>query len=102
MDGTDVVFHPLAVREYWAAVAWYEGVSQRTATRFRQAVVRATERIKTSFESLGTITKPYRYARISGYPYILVVRRLDAATFFVTAVAHTSRRPNYWSRRHPR
>lgn len=99
MPASRVLFHRLAAREYRAARQWYRQRSVEVASAFGVAVDRAIDRMVEDAESLPVLTGPYRYARVARFPYVLVLRRLEAAVVMVIAVAHTSRRPGYWRRR---
>jgi toxin ParE1/3/4 len=99
MPTVRLLFHRLAAREYRLARDWYRERSVEVAQRFVLAVDRALDRVAADTESLPVVTGTYRYARISGFPYVLVVRRDDRGAVMIIAVAHTSRRPGYWRRR---
>ncbi len=71
------------------------------AQRFQLAVDRAVNRVVVDAGALPRLAGRYRYARVAGFPYILVFRELDAEVVMVLAVAHTSRRPDYWRGRKP-
>lgn len=71
--------------------------------RFLGAVREAFENLEADaprFAALETLPEgtSFRRVLIKGFPY-LVVFELFEAEIFVYAVAHASRRPNYWRRR---
>jgi plasmid stabilization system protein ParE len=99
MPAARVVFHRLAAREYRSARDWYRQRSEAVAQRFTMSVDRAANRIAADAGSLPVLTGTYQYVRVAKFPYVLVIRRLEADTMMVVAVAHTSRRPGYWRRR---
>jgi len=99
MPKSDVVYHRLAAREYRSARRWYAEQSPSAADRFRNAVGASVERIAADYEALPHMGRAYRWARVSGFIYILITRIQSDGTIMVVAVAHTSRRPGYWRRR---
>ena len=88
-----LIFHRLAAREYQSARDRYSASSASVSERFCLAVERAVARIEASIDSLPKLVGRYRYVRVTGFPYIVVFREIDARTVKVVAVAHTSRRP---------
>ena len=100
MPVAQVVFHRLAAREYRSARDWYAARSTEVAERFRLAVDRAAGRLGLEYEAQPVLCGPYRRIRVSRFPYILICRALSEGMIMVVAVAHTSRRPGYWRRRH--
>jgi hypothetical protein len=99
MSENRFIFHRLAAREYRSARDRYWGISPSVGERFRLAVGRAIGRIEAGLEALPRLEGSYRYLRLSGFPYVLVLREVDARTVMIVAVAHASRRPGYWRRR---
>jgi plasmid stabilization system protein ParE len=99
MPVAQVLFHRLAASEYRSARDWYRARSVAAADRFVLAVERAVTRIESAAESLPILTGFYQYVRVVRYPYILIFRRVDNEEIMVIAVAHTSRRPEYWRQR---
>lgn len=98
MAGT-AIFHRLAAREYRLARDWYTSRSAGVGKRFTTAVGDAIVRIEQSPESLADLIGPYRWARVRGFPYLLVFREQSPEWILVVAVAHARRRPGYWRRR---
>ena len=95
-----VVFHRLASRELSAATAWYSERSVDTQVRFRRSILHAVDRIASDPLAHPNIASgPYRYVRVRQFPYVLIYRMRTDGVAFVVAVAHTSRRPEYWRRR---
>jgi len=94
-----VFFHRLAQAEYRNGLAWYNSRSTVAASRFRDAVGRAIQRIEDEFEMLPRIGRNYRYVRVIRFPYTIVCRERSESSIEIVAVAHTSRRPNYWRHR---
>ena len=99
MPHSRLLFHRLAAKEYRLARQWYRERSLDVADRFVAAVDKAAERIVSDADALPALLGEYRYWPVSRFPYVLVFRRLESDLVMVVAVAHTSRKPNYWRRR---
>ena len=87
----------LASAELAEAVRWYEERRPGLGGRFFDAVNHAVELIEAHPE-IGvarTGRLPNRQLVVTGFPY-KVVYRIRETDLYVVAVAHTSRRPNYW------
>lgn len=88
-----------AEAEYWEALAWYQARSDRAASGFEDAVARAIERIGEAPESFPTCDEEgFRFILLNRYPYSLIYR-LIGGVVQVVAIAHSRRRPGYWSNR---
>jgi plasmid stabilization system protein ParE len=94
-----IELHEEAAADYDAAFDWYLEHSAEAARAF-----------DAEFEhALGQIARnPERWARgsyqthrflLRRFPYLVVYRELGPITVQVLAVAHTSRRPDYWKNR---
>ena|SRR5260370_14406741 len=94
-----VRFHRLATREMRAAHAWYFQRDPAVAGRFLNAVDVALARVAKDPDSLAVEHSIYTSIRVRRFPYRLIFEHLQAELVLVIAVAHTSRRPRYWSRR---
>ncbi len=95
--------HRRATEEIREAAEWYDARSAGLGVRFVRSVREVFEQIDSTpeqFSQLETLTTdlPIRRAMVNGFPYIVVFEPIDDEVF-VFAVAHTSRRPNYWRRR---
>ncbi len=99
MPAMEVVFHRLAAREYRAARDWYAARSREAAERFLSSVDKAIEHIAAGYEGLPIVSHHYRRVRVNRFPYILIYRSLSEDSVMIVAVAHTSRRADYWRRR---
>ena len=91
-----VVFHRLAQREVRGAFQWYAARSALAAQRFRSALDRAVERIQTHPDSLPRLGPTLQWVKVARFPFTLIFRARLLGGFLVVAVAHTSRRSNYW------
>lgn len=94
-----IEFHELALSEARNAQAWYAVRSQRAADSFQAQLRVSIARIEQAPEQFAQIRKHYQYARIVGFPYIVVFRPKQDGNLLVVAIAHTSRKSEYWSKR---
>jgi hypothetical protein len=95
--------HRLAEAEIREAAQWYEARGQGLGKRFLADVRSSLERLESDplqYATLETTSKSLRLQRIllDEFPYLIVYECFEGETF-VYAVAHASRRPNYWRRR---
>ncbi len=93
-----VRFHPEAQSEYEAAIAWYHGRSQRTASRFEAEVERVCDVITANPEFYSRYDEQTRFALLQRFLYSLIYL-IDQSTIHIVAVAHASRAPGYWQGR---
>ena len=94
-----VEFHRLAAREFREARAWYAKRSPETAERFTHAVDASVTRILSDPVALPIVLRNTRSVRVKRFPYRLVFEQRPQQRILILAVAHTSRRPDYWRRR---
>ena len=80
------------------AVAWYRKESQALARRFMTDREETLERIARSPFQLPLTGRGCRKARLSVFPYSIIFFQLPSSVLIV-AVAHDSRRPEYWHKR---
>lgn len=95
--------HRRATEEIREAAKWYNARSPGLGRRFVAAIRQELEQLESApeqFSRLETLSTdpPIRRAMVSGFPYIVVFEQFDDGVF-VYAVAHASRRPNYWRQR---
>lgn len=91
---------PEAVAELEEHAAWYEarreGLGLELLAEVRGAIARLLEQ-----PGLGAPVPRASSARrlaLASFPFV-VVYAIEGDTLFVAAVAHTSRRPDYWRKR---
>ena len=97
-DSIRLRFHPEATDEADAALGWYLERSVLAAEAFVQEIEHASQRI---------VEAPYRWPRVTHHTrrYILpsfpfsVIYRIKGSSIEALAVAHHSRKPNYWMAR---
>jgi plasmid stabilization system protein ParE len=94
----EVTIHPDAEAEYEHALGWYLARSPQAAERFEAALDRAIEAIRANPTTFPLCDDIHRFVLLKRYPYSLVYR-LDGDSARVIAVAHSKRRPGYWSDR---
>jgi plasmid stabilization system protein ParE len=90
-------FSEPASTEFTEAVRWYEHRRPGLGADFYEAIVRTVDLLRAQPE-IGLLRKgrlPSRQFRVHRFPY-KIVYRVREADIYVVAVAHTSRRPNYW------
>jgi toxin ParE1/3/4 len=95
--------HRRAEAEVREAALWYAGQGENLDRRFLLAVREAFESLEGNplqFAKLETAASGALFRRLllHNFPYV-VVYELFEQEVFVCAVAHASRRPNYWRRR---
>ena len=87
-----------ARREFLSEVAYYNGKEPGLGTRFASAVEEATTRA-VAFPLAGSpASKSTRRVFVKNFPFAVVYRH-DAEGIVIFAVAHHSRRPEYWQSR---
>ena len=89
-----------ASRELAEAVRWYEERRPGWGARLFDTVSRAFDLIE-RHPDIGTPRKSrpaVRQLAVRGFPYLVVYRNRPNDSY-VVAVAHTSRRPDYWKDR---
>jgi plasmid stabilization system protein ParE len=90
-----IFFHAEASRELQEVLDWYLERSPAAASKFASGVSKAVADIDADPERFGHLHGDFQYARVFGFPYIVVYqRRADRVT--VLAIAHTGRREKYW------
>jgi toxin ParE1/3/4 len=95
----EVTLHDEAAGDYDAAFEWYLEQSPDAAFRFDEAVERAITQIAEAPQRWVPGAYGTRRFLIRGFPYLLIYRELNAEVIQILAVAHTSRRPDYWKER---
>ncbi|MGQ0736338.1 MAG: type II toxin-antitoxin system RelE/ParE family toxin [Acidobacteriota bacterium] len=89
-----------ASAELTDAISWYERQRAGLGGDLFDALIKTIDLIQTHPEigTLCTTRRPSRQLLVTGFPYSVVYRIRDD-DIYVVAVAHTSRRPNYWKHR---
>lgn len=93
---TNVTINERAEAEYEMAIEWYLARSPQAAERFIAAFddfVMAISRRPTLFPLCDT---RHRFVSLHRFPYSLIYR-FDGNIAEIVAVAHSKRRPGYWT-----
>lgn len=92
-------FHPAALQEHRAVVAYYNEQRSGLGRRYVEAFQAAIDKICNNPERFRIIRPPdIRRLSLDTFPYFIIYR-VHAGTPQVLAVAHKRREPEYWSRR---
>ncbi|MGV3608908.1 MAG: type II toxin-antitoxin system RelE/ParE family toxin [Planctomycetaceae bacterium] len=87
-----------ARRDFEESLAWYEEKSFSAALRFRQSLEDTFQRISHSPQQFSLLDRIHRDCPLKHFPF-RVVFRVTATEIVVVAIAHASRRPDFWGRR---
>jgi len=98
MSGKPVEFHPEALAEAEAALAWYRERSFRAAEAFAVDLAKAVATISEAPQRWLMFEAGCRRFPLRRFPY-LVIYREKPLSIEVLAVAHGRRRPGYWRTR---
>jgi plasmid stabilization system protein ParE len=93
-----VSFHPAARSEVLRHRKWYEDRSPSAASGFEREVDRAISRIMEAPERYPLTRRGRRRFVMLEYPFDLIYR-IREDDIQIMAVAHHSRRPEYWLHR---
>ena len=94
-----VIFHPLADRELADAISYYEGQETGLGLEFLETVEHSVNLLMRYPEIGSKITGSIRRLFIPKFPYSLLYRLLEEEQIRILAVAHSKRKPRYWSKR---
>ena len=95
----ELIIGEAAEAEYRAAAEWYSERSLAAADGFTQAVAAAFRRILDRPQWGAACDDVHRLVIVRGYPYQIIYRMVADSSILVVAVAHCSRRPDYWTQR---
>jgi toxin ParE1/3/4 len=91
-------FIPVARRELARAALYYDGRQHGLGDRLLEVVGAAVRDIRDFPNAYPMIDDVHRRCLTRVFPYAIVYR-IEFDIVWVIAVAHASRRPNYWRRR---
>jgi plasmid stabilization system protein ParE len=94
----EVIVASPAEQEYADSLSWYAERSMRAAEQFEIEFDRALNAIATEPDRFPRCDERHRYFLMRRYPFQVIYRR-SGEQIVVIAVAHTSRKPGYWSSR---
>ena len=90
-----VGFHPDARRELREAFEFYEAERPGLGAEFLDHVEQAVLHVAEFPRSWPIIVGHMRSCTVAGFPYSIIYAERDGAVY-VSAIAHSSRRPYYW------
>jgi plasmid stabilization system protein ParE len=90
--------HPAALEETKSAVSWYLEHSESAAQNFAAELDRAAELIQQTPERWPRGELKTRRFVLQRFPYAVIYREREA-DIQILAIAHGSRRPQYWKKR---
>lgn len=94
----EIEFHPDAVSEIREATLYYQAQQVGLGERFLSTVQESLTRISNLPESFPVVVGNVRQCKVAHFPYAIVYR-LQANYIQVIALAHSRRKPQYWSGR---
>lgn len=94
-----VRFHRLAERELEEAAKRYEGERPGLGYEFLDNISQAEDFVCDYPEVAQRILGPIRGLVVPRFPYKIIYRLLQDGSIRILAIAHDSRRPNYWTNR---
>jgi toxin ParE1/3/4 len=94
-----VVFHPLAEKEFIDAAVYYEEQESGLGGKYLAEVEYAVNFIAQYPEAGFIVRGSLRRLTLPKFPYYLLYRVLENAQIRVLAVAHHKHKPQYWSGR---
>ena len=98
MSGKRVEYHEGATADVKAAVAWYQKRSRKAALDFVEELNRATQTIREDPERWPTGKNNTRRFLLWRFPFSIIYSE-HKSVITIWAVAHGSRRPEYWAQR---
>jgi len=91
-------FVPAARREFLSEIAYYNQEKANLGARFTAAVEEAAARALAFPHAGSPSAGNTRRVLLQGFPFAVVYREVPAG-IIIFAVAHQSRRPDYWAAR---
>jgi len=98
MSATPVRFHEGAVADVKSAVAWYRERSPQAAQDFIDELRRAVETIRSAPDRWPPGKNDTRGFLLWRFPFAVIYSEFESM-ITIWAVAHGSRRPEYWKPR---
>jgi plasmid stabilization system protein ParE len=98
MSIRSVRYHQGASADVKSAVSWYQSHSPKAASDFVEELDRAVDTIREAPERWPMAKDNTRRFLLWRFPFSIIYSEQEA-TIVIWAVAHGSRRPEYWSRR---
>ena len=98
MAANRVEYHQGAIADVKSAVAWYQRRNPKVALDFIEELRRATEIIREAPERWPSGENDTRRFLLWRFPFAVVYSE-HQSEITIWAVAHASRRPEYWAHR---
>ena len=98
MSAKRVEYHQGAIADVKSAVAWYQKRSRKAALDFIEELNRATETIREAPERWPSGKNNTKRFLLWRFPFAIIYSE-EKSTITIWAVAHGSRRPEYWTHR---
>jgi toxin ParE1/3/4 len=98
MSAKRVEYHEGAVADVKIAVAWYQKRSPKAALDFIEELRRAADTIREAPECWPIGKNNTRRFLLWRFPFAVIYSE-EKSVITIWAVAHGSRRPEYWARR---
>jgi toxin ParE1/3/4 len=93
-----VEYHQGAIADTKNAVAWYQQRSRKAALDFIEELNRAAETIREAPERWPSGKNNTKRFLLWRFPFAIIYSE-EESTITIWAVAHGSRRPDYWTHR---
>ena len=94
----EIEFHPDAVIELREATLYYQSQASGLGERFLSTIEQSLTQISTFPEAFPTVLPYVRQCKVSNFPYAIIYR-LQLTYILIIALAHSRRKPQYWSGR---
>ena len=95
----NIELHEEAAADYDAAFAWYSKRSPDAARTFDAEFDRALTQIAQAPQRWARGSFQTRRFLLRRFPYLVIYREKGVDVLEILAVAHTSRKPDYWKGR---
>ena len=97
---SELLIAEAAEEEYTSCLLWYTQRSKNAAEKFEAEFAKALQAIEANPERYPVCDDGrHRFYLLKRYPFQLIYRKTADGKWLIVAVAHTSRKPNYWSGR---
>ena len=94
-----VLITQAAEDDYTQSLQWYAERSQWAAEGFEAEFASALQSIAADPERYPFCDQEHQFYLLKRYPFQVIYRQAALDRLLIVAVAHTSRRPGYWSER---
>ena len=94
----EIEFHPDAVSEIREVTLYYQAQQVGLGERFLSTLQETLTRISNFPESYPVVASNIRQCKVTHFPYAIVYR-IQVNYIQVIALAHSRRKPEYWSGR---